>query len=74
MQAVKAKWHTNERERAKLERMIPSFNIEYTMLNYKIIVNVPRIAVSSIKRTARDSKIGDHFKFDNALSRLSNFR
>ena len=73
LKAMNGEWPSSDKERFKMEKLIPLFNIEGKRLLYNGKFCVPRRSVSKILHIAHDFRISGHFKFAKTMSRLSNF-
>jgi len=73
VKALKGEWPNNEKERIKLEKLVPMFKKEGQKLLYTGRLCVPRKSVSRILDLAHDCKTSGHFKFAKTMSRLENF-
>ena len=73
VKALKDKWPKEQKQRLKIEKLIPLFKFEGKKLLYMNKVCVPRKCVSTVLGIAHDSRLAGHFKFAKTMSRLSNF-
>lgn len=73
VKALNDKWPDDEKQKLKIEKLLPSFKFVGKRLLYMNKVCVPRKCVSTILDIAHDSRISGHFKFAKTMSRLSNF-
>ena len=73
VKALREEWPDDEKQRSKLEKLLPLFKYDKKRLLYQNKVCVPRKCVSTILGIAHDSQLRGHFKFAKTLSRLSNF-
>jgi len=73
MKALDNEWPKDQKQKLKIEKLLPLFKREGKKLLYMNKVCVPRKSVSTILRFAHDSLVAGHFKFAKTMSRLSNF-
>ena len=73
LRAMKGEFPEDQKQRLKIEKILPMFTYDGKRLKYQGKICVPRKNVSGILDIAHDSKLGGHFKFAKTMSRLSNF-
>lgn len=73
VKAFKDEWPSDEKQKYKLQKLLPMFKWDGKRLLYGRKLCVPRRSVANILHMAHDSKLSGHFKFAKTMARLGNF-